>query len=172
VGMILGGFFGGIIGNKLHDINKKYSPIFCGVSTLIGMVFFLMMIHYPLPFNPTSMQMAGPLIVGVIAGLFITMTSSNIRAIVLNVNPPENRGAMMSLFTLTDSLGKGAGPYLGGLMIVHLGGYLKMMDISTLCWLPCALVFLFLLTPQYPKDSAHLDKLMAERALEMKTDSE
>jgi len=166
VGMILGGFFGGIIGDRLHRRSKKYMPLLCGYTTLAGLVLFLAMIHYPVPDHPTAFDLAGPLLIGVIGGFFITVTSSNIRAIVLNVNPPENRGAMMSLFTLTDSIGKGVGPYLGGLLIVA-SGYILTMDLATLCWIPCALIFLFLLTPQYPRDAAGLDQLMAERAREM-----
>ncbi|HUT53178.1 MAG TPA: MFS transporter [bacterium] len=166
VGMMLGGFAGGIIGNLLHARNKKYLPLLCGVTTLLGFGFFLAMVHYPLPPAPTFLDMAGPLAVGIIGGFLITITSSNIRAIVLNVNPPENRGAMMSLFTLTDSIGKGAGPLLGGLLIGAVG-YYRMMDIATLSWIPCGLVFLFLMTPQYPRDAAALDRLMAERAKEI-----
>jgi len=168
VGMILGGFVGGLVGDRLHRRSRRYLPLLCGYTTLAGLLFFFAMIHYPFPDQPSAGDMTGPLLVGVVAGFLITITSSNIRAIVLNVNPPENRGAMMSIFTLTDSLGKGAGPYLGGLMIVSLG-YIRTMDLSTLCWIPCALVFLFLIAPQYPKDAAALEHLMTERAREMET---
>ncbi|OGP60626.1 MAG: hypothetical protein A2V67_14430 [Deltaproteobacteria bacterium RBG_13_61_14] len=166
LGMILGGFFGGILGDRLHRRNKKYSPILCGITTLLGLAFFLAMLHWPLPDHPAVADMAGPLAIGIVGGFLITVTSSNIRAIVLNVNPPENRGAMMSIFTLSDSIGKGLGPVLGGVLIVAVG-YIWTMDLATLAWIPCALVFLFLLAPQYPKDAAHLDQLMAERAKEM-----
>jgi len=73
---------------------------------------------------------------------------------------------MMSVFTLTDSIGRGVGPLLGGLMITAWG-YLATINLATLCWLPCALVWLVLITPQYPKDAERLEKLMAERAREM-----
>jgi MFS family permease len=166
VGMIIGGFAGGIAGNWLHRKNKKYLPLLCGATTLMGFGFFLIMVHYPLPPQPAAVDMIGPLAVGIIGGFFITITSSNVRAIVLNVNPPENRGAMMSLFTLADSIGKGSGPLFGGLLIGAVG-YTWTMDIATLSWIPCALVFLFLLTPQYPKDAAGLETLMEERAKEI-----
>ncbi len=166
VGMLIGGFAGGISGNWLHKKNKAYLPAYCGITTIIGMLFFFAMVHYPMPANPEASDMVGPLLTGAIGGLFITITSSNIRAIVLNVNPPENRGAMMSLFTLTDSMGKGVGPVLGGIMIGLLG-YTTTMDVATICWLPCALVFLVLMTPRYPKDVAKLEKMMEERAGEM-----
>ncbi len=165
-GMILGGFVGGFTGNWLHQKNKSYLPLYCGITTLIGMSFFFIMIHFPMSKTPGAADMIGPLITGVIGGFFITITSSNIRAIVLNVNPPENRGAMMSLFTLTDSLGKGSGPYLGGLLIGSVG-YMATMDIATICWLPCALVLIFLMTRRYPKDVEILEKRMQESAKEM-----
>lgn len=165
-GMIIGGFAGGISGNWLHKKNKAYLPLYCGITTLIGMIFFFIMIHYPMPDSPRAADMIGPLVTGVIGGFFITITSSNIRAIVLNVNPPENRGAMMSLFTLTDSLGKGMGPLLGGILIGLLG-YTWTLDVATICWLPCALVFILLMAPRYPKDAENLEKLMQDRAVEM-----
>ncbi len=165
-GMLIGGFSGGISGNWLHRKKKEYLPLYCGATTLIGMAFFFVMVHYPLPANPAAADMAGPLLIGVIAGFFITITSSNVRAIVLNVNPPENRGAMMSIFALTDSIGKGAGPVLGGVLI-GIVGYTSTMDIATICWLPCALVFIFLMAPRYPKDVAKLANLMDVRAQEM-----
>lgn len=167
LGMIMGGFFGGIIGNKLHAINKKYSPILCGVTTLLAVVFFFLVLHYPLPPIVVNVaQMTGPLLLGIVAGFLVTITSSNVRAMVLNVNPPENRGAIMSLFSLTDSVGIGLGPLLGGIMIVRMG-YVSAMDFATLCWIPCGMIFLFLLTPQYPRDAARLDAVMKERAMEM-----
>jgi MFS family permease len=169
-GMIIGGFVGGIIGNMLHARDKRYLPILCGVTTLVGFGFFIVMIHYPLPSTPTVVNMIGPLAVGVVGGFFITITSGNVRAIVLNVNPPENRGAMMSLFTLADSIGKGAGPALGGVLMKAFG-HVAAMDISILSWIPCGLVFLLLMTPQYPRDAAALDRLMEERAKEIQTGS-
>jgi len=76
---------------------------------------------------------------------------------------------MMSIFTLTDSIGKGAGPLLGGIMITATG-YVATMNLATSAWFLCALVFLFLMTPQYPKDAAALERLMEERAREMEGD--
>jgi hypothetical protein len=73
---------------------------------------------------------------------------------------------MMSLFTLTDSIGKGIGPVLGGLLI-GVVGYRPMLDLATISWLPCGLVVIFLLTPQYPKDVLRLETIMEERAREM-----
>lgn len=166
IGMIFGGLFGGFWGDRLHRRSKKYLPMFCGITTLVGIAFFYIMFHYPVPRPAGAAQMIIPLIIGILAGVFITMTSSNIRAIVLNVNPPENRGAMMSLFSVTDSIGRGVGPYLGGVMI-GVFGYVLTMDIATFFWIPCALVFLLLMMPRYPKDAARLEKLMEERAAEM-----
>jgi MFS family permease len=92
LGMIAGGFVGGLVGNWLHRKNPRYLPLLCGFTTLMGMAGFFVMINYPVPTPAGVAEMLGPLVVGVVAGFFITITSSNIRAIVLNVNPPENRG--------------------------------------------------------------------------------
>jgi len=166
LGMIVGGFFGGMSGNWLHRKKKSYLPIYCGITTILGMGMFYVMIHYPMVSDPTISDMIGPMVTGSIAGFFITITSSNIRAIVLNVNPPENRGAMMSLFTLTDSIGKGIGPVFGGVLIGVMG-YTRMMDFAAACWLPCALVLIFLMAPVYPKEVKALTQLMENRADDM-----
>lgn len=166
LGMIAGGLAGGIWGDRLHRRDKKLLPMFCGITTFVGIAFFYVMFHYPVKNSPGFLEMIGPLAIGIIAGVFITMTSSNVRAIVLNVNPPENRGAMMSLFSVTDSIGKGIGPYLGGVMI-GVFGYVLTMDLATAFWVPCALVFLLPMTRQYPRDAVSLENLMAERARQM-----
>lgn len=36
----------------------------------------------------------------------------NLRAIMLNVNPPETRGVALALQSVTDDLGKGLGPVI------------------------------------------------------------
>ncbi len=165
-GMVLGSFIGGLLGNWLHSKDKRYLPLFCGFTTLIGLSFFFVMFHYPMPENPVVSDIFAILPSGVVAGFFITLTNVNTRTMVLNVNPPENRGAMMSVAAMTDNLGKGAGPLLGGLMIGHFG-YLMTMDLANSCWILCALIFIFLMAGRYPKDVKKLDELMAARAKEM-----
>ncbi len=164
--LLVGAFGGGLVGNYLHAKSPRWLPIFCGVTTLVGMALFLVMFAVPLPADPSGGQLALTIGVGMVAGLFIAITGPNVKAIVLNVNPPENRGAMMSVITLADSIGKGVGPLLGGIMI-GLVGYSTTMNLATSAWLLCALVFLFLMTAQYPKDAAALERLMQERAREM-----
>jgi len=60
--MILGGLVGGLVGSKLHQRDKRLVPILCGVTTIIGMAFFLLMFSLPMPdsSSPSSRPIARP----------------------------------------------------------------------------------------------------------------
>jgi len=45
----------------------------------------------------------------------------NVRAMVVNVNAPGERGTAFGVFNLTDDLGKGLGPVMTSLLIARLG---------------------------------------------------
>ena len=60
---MIGGFAGGLIGNKLYNINPKYQPLLSAVCTFIGMVPTAFLINLsPVESNTSVMY---PLILGV-----------------------------------------------------------------------------------------------------------
>jgi sugar phosphate permease len=112
--------------------------------------------------NPTYIV---PVIVGFITGFIVAITGPNTKAIVLNVNSPETRGSIFSLFNLTDDLGKGFGPVIISMLIVAFGR-VWAFNIANCCWLICGVIILFI-AYTFPKDEAALNELLKNRAAEM-----
>ncbi len=163
---ILGGFLGGLGGNRLYNIKPKYLPLLCGASTLLGIIPMALLLNYPSQAGVADPSATGPLILGFITGFMVSITGPNVRAMLLNVNSPETRGSIFSLFNLTDNLGKGVGPVVISLLIVQFGR-LWAFNIANLFWLVCGAGLLVMMIT-FPRDEAALVKLMGERAADMK----
>lgn len=141
VGATLGGIVGGWIGERIYKKNPKMLPIFCGLSILLGIVPTLILLTMNFPVNPTLVDLIRPAIFGLFSGMLITLPAANIKTILLNVNPPERRGSVFSIFNITDSIGRGLGPFIGGQLIVT-SGYIFTVVFAALMWIPCGLIFL------------------------------
>jgi MFS family permease len=163
-GAILGGFIGGLIGNRIYNIKPKYLPLLCGSTTLAGIIPMAVLLNFP-PFQVTG-SVSAPIIIGFFTGFIITITGPNVKAILLNVNTPETRGSIFSLFNLTDDLGKGFGPVIISLLIIGFGR-LVAFNIANLFWLVCG-VLLLVMMATFPKDEARLNAVLAGRARDMK----
>ncbi len=163
-GAILGGFIGGLIGNKVYNINPRYLPLLCGSTTLVGIIPMAVLLNFP-PYQQTGTVMV-PILIGFFTGFIVTITGPNVKAILLNVNTPETRGSIFSLFNLTDDLGKGFGPVIISLLIVAFGR-LAAFNIANLFWLVCGILLLVMMAT-FPKDEARLRKILEERAEALK----
>jgi MFS family permease len=82
-------------------------------------------------------------ILGFVTSAAASLTGPNVKMMLMNVNVPENRGAIFSIFNLTDSLGNGIGRFVGGWLaqIVTIG---PAMTISSIFWLPCGILLIVL----------------------------
>ena len=138
---ILGSFVGGLIGNKLYNIKPKFLPLLCGTSTLLGIIPVALLLNYPSQAGVANPDITGPLVLGLMAGFMISLTGPNVKAMLLNVNAPETRGSIFSLFNLTDNLGKGFGPVIISIFIVQFGR-VYAFNIANLFWVICGLVLL------------------------------
>lgn len=81
-----------------------------------------------------------PMLFCVVTGIIVTIPSANIKAMLLNVNPPEYRGSVFGMHNITDSVGRGIGPAIGGALIAS-HGYLYAMLFSVFMWVPCAVLY-------------------------------
>lgn len=163
---IIGAFVGGLIGNKLYNIKPKYLPMLCGASTLIGIIPMALLLNYNPQIIVPEPDPTWPLIFGFITGFTVTITGPNVRAILLNVNTPETRGSIFSLYNLTDDLGKGFGPVIISALIVWLGR-LMAFNVANLFWLICGLLLLVMIWT-FPDDEAKLNAILKDRAAQMK----
>ncbi len=176
-GAILGGFVGGLWGGRLYRKHPKYLPMLCAASIFAGILPILGMVNWT-PAPPAALlnavqlfaggpafapSIALPALMGVVGAFLATMTSSNVKAVLIDVNPPERRGTLFSLFNLADDLGKGLAPFLiGSVLAVHLGR-LVSFNIAVSMWLVCGVTWLLLIR-QFPKDVAALEAQLTQRA--------
>jgi MFS family permease len=86
------------------------------------------------------------------------MTGPNITAMILDVNSPENRGAVFSIFNLTDSLGQGFGRFVAG-SLSGLFGLAAALAICSGFWIFCAaliIAVIFTFTADMARHHEHL----------------
>jgi predicted MFS family arabinose efflux permease len=181
-GAILGGFLGGLLGGKLYQMRTKYLPMLCGACVLGGMVPLMAVVNWSsAPLDPLAAALAAlttlsvpgaglaaPAALGFFGGMIATVPSSNVKAVLINVNPPENRGTIFSLFNLADDLGKGVAPWLIGSVLAVQFGRVLSYNIAMLMWLVCAAAWAGLIVV-FPRDVERLEAMMRERASGMKS---
>jgi len=179
-GAILGGFLGGLLGGRLYQKNTKYLPMLCGACVLGGMVPLMIVVNWSsAPVDPlaaalaalTTLRIPGagiaaPAALGFFGGMVATVPSSNVKAVLINVNPPENRGTIFSLFNLADDLGKGVAPWLIGSVLGVYFGRVVSYNISMMMWLVCAAAWAGLVVV-FPRDVEKLEATLRARASDM-----
>lgn len=145
---MIGGFAGGLIGNRLYNINPKYQPLLSAICTFIGMIPTAFLINL----NPVGQNasVTYPLILGVLSGFFITVTAPNMKAVLMNVNHSNTRGMAFSIYNLADGLGRGFGPFIISFFILQFGRQWGF-NIANGIWLFCGISILMMINT-YSKD--------------------
>ncbi|HYV44334.1 MAG TPA: MFS transporter [Myxococcaceae bacterium] len=179
VGAILGAFLGGLLGARLYQKRTKYLPLLCGACILGGIAPLMVVVNWSSAQDPLAAALAGltairipgasiagPAVLGFFGGMVATVPASNVKAVLINVNPPENRGTIFSLFNLADDLGKGVAPWLiGSVLAIHFGRTVSY-NIAMLMWLVCGAAWAGLVVV-FPKDVEKLEATMRARASNM-----
>jgi predicted MFS family arabinose efflux permease len=159
---ILGGFTGGLLGNRLYNRHPRYLPLLCGVTTFAAVIPMAALIQFPAQIGVPDPPMLPLLLMGGAAGFAAAMTSSNLRAVLLNVNTPETRGSIFALYNLFDDLGRGLGPYFIGLLIASLGR-VQAFHVANLLWVVCG-ALLLIMSRSFPRDELALAQRLRDRA--------
>ncbi|MDQ7794755.1 MAG: MFS transporter [bacterium] len=137
-GSLAGSLLGGMAGARVQLAAQAYLPLFIGASIFLGAFPAFLVVGYP---TGTGRGIVTSTFLALLTGTVAGMAGPNVKALLMNVNLPENRGAIASLFALTDSIGRGAGPLLGGWLAVRHGlGWTLNFAISF--WFVSALVWL------------------------------
>jgi len=107
VGSAFGGVLGGYFGAEATKVNRALLPLFMALSTLLGILPFLGLL---------DLNINGPSLLAIFCsfsgGCIANLPSVNVRPCLLNVNPPETRGAAMTAANLMINVARGAGPSL------------------------------------------------------------
>jgi len=135
IATVVGGLMWAVCGDWLFKRRAKYVSILCSVVILLGMIpeYILLNVEFA--------QQSSYWALAIMGGLFISVGSSNVRALLMNVNSPSQRGKVFSMYNFFDSIGKGAGPAIGGLILATTNDYQLMVNIAISFWLICALIF-------------------------------
>jgi predicted MFS family arabinose efflux permease len=160
LGMIVGTVVGGQWGGAIFRRAPKRLPVFCALTTLGGALAVI----YVVLWAPSNMIILSAM--GFVAAGLAAMTGPNMKTMLLDVNAPEQRGAIFSIFNLTDSLGTGLGRGVAGLLSGALGLALSLALCSTL-WVLCT-VFLMIVSLYFLADMGRLRESMRKVAEEMK----
>ncbi|HUX40706.1 MAG TPA: MFS transporter [Rectinemataceae bacterium] len=160
LGMVAGNILGGRFGSILYRRDPKLVPIFCGLTTFLGSLAIIYIVLWA-PANPTILSL-----LGFGAACLASLTGPNMRTMLLDVNAPEQRGAIFSIFNITDSLGTGFGRFVAGSLSGLLGLAMSLALCSTM-WLFCA-VFLLMASATFAGDIGALRRNMEKVALQMK----
>ncbi len=140
VGVFLGTFFGGIIGQWLFNRKKILQPIFSMAMVFAGIIPCLFLLHAgEIAKTPLF------IFINIIAGILISLTGANVRAILLSTNTPKTRSAIFSLYNLTDDLGRGLGPAISAVILGMIPDRGTALSISILFWIPCGLAWLIVI---------------------------
>lgn len=158
---LLGGLVGGFVGARLYRLRPRYLPLLCAVTTSIGVVPTLLMVNYPSQLGVEQPAMALPVLFSLATGLFIAVTGPNIRAVLLDANPPEVRGSVISLYASSNDLGMGLGPVVVSALIAWQGRLLAL-NIATCFWLAAG-ALLFGVVRTFPVDERRMTERL-ERA--------
>ena len=156
---IIGGFVGGLVGQRLLNVRTRYLPLLCALSTLLAVVPMAILISYPVA---PGQRLGGPLLIGGLTGFLAAVTGPNINTMLQCVNPPERRGAVFSLLNLFNDLGRGFGAWVVGGMAASLGR-VPAFHLANLLWLLCA-GLLFVLFWVFPAEEAALQQHLRQLA--------
>jgi predicted MFS family arabinose efflux permease len=136
VGTTLGTIIGGLWGGALYKRKASWLPLLCSITTFVGAGVAVLIFILPLGKNlPVTVAL------GLTASFIVSVTNPNVKTMLLDVNVPENRGSIFSIFNLTDSVGTGLGKLVGGVLSVALGTG-AALGISAVTWVPCAVLLL------------------------------
>jgi predicted MFS family arabinose efflux permease len=157
LGSVVGVLAGGWLGQRLYARKKGYLPIFCSLTTLLGVFLTLWVFDFGGYAAPNGVLILT--LLGFVAAFFDSTTGPGVKMMLLNVNEPYDRGRIFSVFNLTDSLGTGIGKLFGGVLSGALGTLGAALKISAFFWLGCS-VFLFVLVYFFSSDVNRLDEKM------------
>jgi translation initiation factor 4G len=107
LGSAAGGIAGGLIGSKIINYNRAYLPLFMAFSTAVGVVPFILLLD--LKFSKANLLV---IFLSFSGGCIANFPSVNVRPCLLNVNPPEARGAAVTAANVIINVARGAGPSL------------------------------------------------------------
>lgn len=143
IGAIVGGVVGGKAGGALYKRNPRLVPLAFGATQAASALPMLWLVNAKLQTSASADEggkaggssVAWPVFpVGIAAGLLASLTGPNLKAILMNSNPPQLRGAVFTFAYLFDSISKGIAPALIGYAVSRVGSRQAVFSVALLGW--------------------------------------
>jgi len=127
-----GTLVGGEAGQRLYNASARLPPLLMLAAGSLGVLpmWALIASRGEWGFWPSAACAAA-------GGFLATQTGPNVRSTMVNVTRSEQRGVAFAAFTLSDDVGKGAGPFLIATLVAQRGRE-RAFSLAMLFWLPCA----------------------------------
>ena len=167
VGCAIGGVTGGYLGQLFMKGNRSNLPLFMAATTILGIFPFLAMLNYnPHEDDPAHFRFK---IFAIMGGCVASLPSVNVRPCIINVNPPESRGAALTAANLFVTLGRGIGPCC----IVLLGSMFNAsrqtaFNITLSVFWTISGIQLLFLAKELPKDQDAMEEELTRYAAAMR----
>jgi len=153
----------GWFGDRLFRNTSKGRLLVCIICNYLSLIPIYIAIITP--FSAVNLAAAAFVILMLAIGLFINGgIGPNWYGTLLDINLPENRGTMISLALMFDSIGKGIGPFITGLFADLQTAFLWAIVIwliSSFFWLPAL--------RSISKDINTVNSILDQRAKELLT---
>jgi len=142
LGAVVGGTLGGVAGSRMYRAGPQLVPLAVGCTQALAALPMLWLVNAPLllPAEGGAAGGGGGAVrwavfpVAVAAGFLASLTGPNLKAIMMNVNPPQRRGAVFTAATLFDSVSKGLAPYVIGVAVARAGSRQLVFSCALLGW--------------------------------------
>jgi MFS family permease len=159
-GTVFSNIIGGFLGDWAEQVNPKYGRTIIGQVSIISGI----PLTYILFTQTADWSLWGIIVLAFFTALMISWPGKGAKEPMMQgVTPPELRATAFSITTFIESGFAAAAGVIAGSLADRIGLTEAMVWTVPFPWIICAAVFsLFYLT--YPKDSARLRNLMAERA--------
>lgn len=115
------------LGDRLHGASPRRALLAIALLSGLGAAWMALPINAPAP-NGMLIWLALP------AAILLAAPGPNVRAWLMHLNPPHQRGAVFAIFNLSDNIGKGLGPAIGGLLFWLSGSLTVMMNAMIGFW--------------------------------------
>ena len=158
IGCAVGGLVGGWAGQKTTQMRREYMPLFMSISTALGIIPFYALLNddtfHTANFRAIMYAFSG--------GCIASLPAVNVRPAIINVNPPEIRGATLTAATLIINIARGIGPsFLTTVCAVFDVSRSYSFNVLLIIFWLIAAIQLFMLAFYLPHDQDKMEQELA-----------